>query len=153
MAEPREFSQWQRTLLYHAADGKCDRCGTELGPDWHADHKVPWSRGGPTKVVNGQALCPPCNLKKGRQLPDGTLWYAPKPVGMNITLAKRRRRELGLTFAQVGELVGVGRDVVQRWEAGSREPRNAESLRRYAAALQCEPGELVAEPEPEAVGG
>lgn len=68
---------------------------------------------------------------------------------LNITLAKRRRTELGLTLAQVGELVGVGRDVVHRWESGSREPRNAESLRKYAKALQVEPGELVAEPEPE----
>jgi transcriptional regulator with XRE-family HTH domain len=68
---------------------------------------------------------------------------------LNTTLAKRRRVELGLTLAQVGELVGVGRDVVQRWETGTREPRNAESLRRYAAALQVEPGALVAAPEPE----
>jgi transcriptional regulator with XRE-family HTH domain len=70
---------------------------------------------------------------------------------LNTTLAKRRRVELGLTLRQVGELCGVGKEVVQRWETGSREPRNAESLRRYAAALQVEPGELVAEPEPEAV--
>jgi transcriptional regulator with XRE-family HTH domain len=66
---------------------------------------------------------------------------------LNVTLAKRRRQELGLTLAQVGELCGVGRDVIQRWETGQREPRNAQSLRIYARALQVEPGELVAEPE------
>jgi transcriptional regulator with XRE-family HTH domain len=69
---------------------------------------------------------------------------------LNVTLAKRRRQELGLTLAQVGELCGVGRDVIQRWETGQREPRNAQSLRIYARALQVEPGELVAEPEAEA---
>jgi transcriptional regulator with XRE-family HTH domain len=68
---------------------------------------------------------------------------------LNVTLAKRRRRELGLTLAQVGELCGVGKEVIQRWETGTREPRNAESLRRYAAALDVAPGDLVAEPEPE----
>jgi transcriptional regulator with XRE-family HTH domain len=66
---------------------------------------------------------------------------------LNVTLAKRRRQELGLTLAQVGQLCGVGRDVIQRWETGQREPRNAQSLRVYARALQVEPGELVAEPE------
>jgi transcriptional regulator with XRE-family HTH domain len=69
---------------------------------------------------------------------------------LNVTLAKRRRRELDLTLAQVGALVGVDSDTIQRWETGSREPRNTESLRRYARALKVEPGELVAEPEPEA---
>jgi transcriptional regulator with XRE-family HTH domain len=68
---------------------------------------------------------------------------------LNTTLAKRRRKDLGLTLKQVAVLCGVGEDVVSRWENGHREPRNAESLRRYATALQVEPGELVAEPEPE----
>jgi transcriptional regulator with XRE-family HTH domain len=68
---------------------------------------------------------------------------------LNVTLAKRRRAELGLTLKQVGDLCGVGKEVIQRWETGTREPRNAESLRRYAAALQVEPGALVAAPEPE----
>ena len=68
---------------------------------------------------------------------------------LNVTLARRRRKELGLTMAQVAALCGVGKDVISRWEGGSREPRNTDSLRRYARALQVEPGELVAEPEPE----
>jgi transcriptional regulator with XRE-family HTH domain len=68
---------------------------------------------------------------------------------LNTTLAKRRRAELGLTLSQVGQLVGVDRDVIHRWEQGTREPRNAKTLRLYAKALQVDPGELVAEPEPE----
>jgi len=71
---------------------------------------------------------------------------------LNLTLARRRRKELGLTLAEVGQIVGVGRDVIQRWETGSREPRNLESLRRYARALQVDLNELGAEPEPEEVG-
>lgn len=68
---------------------------------------------------------------------------------LNVTLAKRRRLELGLTLAQVGERVGVGRDVIHNWESGKREPRNMESLRRYARALDLTLDELGAEPEPE----
>ena len=33
--------------------------------DWHADHKVPYSKGGLTTVENGQVACAECNLAKG----------------------------------------------------------------------------------------
>lgn len=36
--------------------------------DWHADHATPYIKGGATDVVNGQALCPTCNLKKGESM-------------------------------------------------------------------------------------
>lgn len=69
MASPldprRRFDVTKRAALYLAADGRCMRCGIELEPGWHADHTTPHSRGGATDVVNGQALCPTCNLKKG----------------------------------------------------------------------------------------
>ena len=68
---------------------------------------------------------------------------------LNVTLARRRRKELGLTMAQVASLCGVGVDVISRWEGGQREPRNLESLRRYAAALQVDIGDLAGTPEPE----
>jgi transcriptional regulator with XRE-family HTH domain len=71
---------------------------------------------------------------------------------LNTTLAKRRRKELGLTMAQVGQLVGVGVDIISRWESGQREPRNLESLRRYATALQVEVGDLAGEPDLEPNG-
>lgn len=65
--DPRRlFTSAQRRALYWAADGKCEECGIELDPkDWHADHDQPHSRGGRTDVINGRALCPTCNLKKG----------------------------------------------------------------------------------------
>lgn len=69
---------------------------------------------------------------------------------LNAPLARRRRKDLKLTLKQVGQLCGVGEDVIQRWETGQREPKDLASLRLYARALQVEPGELVAEPEPEA---
>lgn len=64
----RRFNKQQRTNLYLASGGVCENCGAELGPGWHADHVEAWSRGGATDVVNGQALCPTCNLKKGSKM-------------------------------------------------------------------------------------
>jgi superfamily II DNA or RNA helicase len=65
VTEPRRFSGRQHTALFLAADGKCERCRGPLDPGWHADHVHPWSKQGPTDVVNGQALCPDCNRAKG----------------------------------------------------------------------------------------
>jgi superfamily II DNA or RNA helicase len=61
----RRFNGAERTALYLAANGLCTRCGTELSAGWHADHVKPWSVGGNTDVMNGQALCLTCNLRKG----------------------------------------------------------------------------------------
>lgn len=64
----RRFNSGQRVALYLAANGHCTSCGIELITGWHGDHITPYSAGGPTDVVNGQALCPTCNLKKGIRL-------------------------------------------------------------------------------------
>jgi superfamily II DNA or RNA helicase len=61
----RRFNRQQKEALYLLAGGKCQRCGVELPNDWHADHIDPFSLGGSTDVINGQALCPTCNLRKG----------------------------------------------------------------------------------------
>lgn len=61
----RQFNKRQRIALFLAANGCCQICGITLTENWHADHKIPWSVGGCTDVLNGQALCPDCNLKKG----------------------------------------------------------------------------------------
>lgn len=68
--EQREFSHEQRLAIYRRDGGKCQlklKCdGVECSWDnWHADHKVPWTKGGPSTVANGQVACPACNLAKG----------------------------------------------------------------------------------------
>ncbi len=61
----RRFNGHERASLYLSQDGHCALCGVELEPGWHADHMQAWSKGGPTDTINGQALCPTCNLRKG----------------------------------------------------------------------------------------
>ena len=44
----RLFTQRQRAVLYLRAKGICKRCGCMLNPaNWHADHVIPYSHGGP----------------------------------------------------------------------------------------------------------
>ena len=54
-----------RVLLWQAAGGRCQSCGDTLGPDWQADHVVPWSVSHRTNVHEMQALCRACNGAKG----------------------------------------------------------------------------------------
>lgn len=61
----RAFNGSERAALYFLAGGRCEECGVALPPDWHGDHIYPASKGGSTDVINGAALCPPCNLRKG----------------------------------------------------------------------------------------
>src|SRR5262245_271956 len=69
MTDPRRlFNGTERVDLFIAAGGVCEACGAPLTKGFHADHVIPWSVGGPTDVVNGQALCPACNLKKGKRM-------------------------------------------------------------------------------------
>jgi superfamily II DNA or RNA helicase len=63
----RRFSGKQRAALFIATQGHCAECHNTLPPAWHADHIQPYSKGGTTDVLNGQALCPRCNLKKGNK--------------------------------------------------------------------------------------
>jgi superfamily II DNA or RNA helicase len=72
--ERRRFSDSERAALFLAADGRCAECGALLEPGWHADHDQPWSRGGATDVINGRALCPPCNLRKGNRVNQLRAW-------------------------------------------------------------------------------
>lgn len=76
MTDRRFFSDTQRAALFLAADGRCTNCGSDLQPGWHADHEKPHSVGGPTDVINGQALCPTCNLQKGSTVSGPRKWQA-----------------------------------------------------------------------------
>lgn len=62
---PRRFSRRIRRLVYEHAGGRCQKCGDDLLPGWHVDHRIPFSAGGSTDLSNAQALCKECNLLKG----------------------------------------------------------------------------------------
>lgn len=61
----RLFTWRQRQALRLLAGNMCSICGDPLEDDFHGDHKVSYANDGRTTLMNGQALCPPCNLKKG----------------------------------------------------------------------------------------
>ena len=79
----RFFTRQQRAHLYRRANGRCESCDVPLGHDWHADHDTPWSKGGPTRVQNGRALCPTCNLTKGSTL-TYTDTFDPRPFQADV---------------------------------------------------------------------
>lgn len=64
----RKFNGTERISAYLRSGGKCELCGAKLYKGFHADHKVPFSKGGSTTINNVQALCPACNLKKGDKM-------------------------------------------------------------------------------------
>ena len=65
MSSSRLFGPSQRMAIYLRSDGKCQICSAAIElSTFHADHIVPWSKGGPTTLSNAQALCPACNLSK-----------------------------------------------------------------------------------------
>ncbi len=64
----RFFTKNQKLTLANFANWKCQICGEPLSDSFHADHIIPFSKGGSTDVCNGQALCPTCNLSKGNKM-------------------------------------------------------------------------------------
>lgn len=68
MTERRRFSWSEKNAMFAAWKGRCARCSTLLDEGWHADHVMPYSKGGKTELLNGQPLCPICNLKKGNRV-------------------------------------------------------------------------------------
>lgn len=64
----RAFDKRTQRTAYEAQGHRCAVCGGEFGlADMHADHIIPWSRGGHTVPDNCQMLCRDCNLRKGAQ--------------------------------------------------------------------------------------
>lgn len=61
----RNFSSREKLALFIESGGFCSHCGKPLKKGWHADHIIPFSQEGSTDLINGQALCAKCNLKKG----------------------------------------------------------------------------------------
>ena len=71
--------------------------------DWHIDHKIPVSLGGKNEVDNYQALCVPCNLRKGamtdkqfrrrysKLLRSYWPWETPEPPNKHIPQSEFKR--------------------------------------------------------------
>ena len=66
----RQFTDNERRTMYERQNGICPMCHAEGNrrvwdiTDMHADHILPWSKGGHTTLDNGQMLCRDHNLKK-----------------------------------------------------------------------------------------
>ena len=66
----RAFTDNEKRTLYERQHGICPMCKAEGKDikwdfeDMHADHKIPWSKGGHTTLENGQMLCRDHNLEK-----------------------------------------------------------------------------------------
>lgn len=83
----RAFTPAQRQAIFARAGWRCEhfgllgvRCRHQAA---HADHVVPWSRGGASTLANAQALCARHNLAKGARMPGRV---------STRRLARRRRR-------------------------------------------------------------
>jgi len=97
----RIFSDTEKKKLFLIANGKCKLCSVELKKGWHADHIIPYSKGGKTILNNGQALCPKCNLKKSNKLSEIILrkW---QDECFNKLLSIQNNRKTFLCVAGVG---------------------------------------------------
>lgn len=86
--DPQRLFTWpQKQQLMSQAHGRCEH----KTPWWHhcaaagehADHIIPWSRGGPTQLWNGQLLCARHNRRKSNRMPAPLYRWR---------LARRRRK-------------------------------------------------------------
>lgn len=64
----RFASKRERRALWRASGGVCAICGCDLTADFHADHIKPFSKTNTTNVHEMQALCAPCNARKGKHM-------------------------------------------------------------------------------------
>ncbi|MCL0330637.1 helix-turn-helix domain-containing protein [Apilactobacillus xinyiensis] len=56
---------------------------------------------------------------------------------------KDRRKELKMTLEEVGNLVGVGKSTVRKWESGGIANMKRDKIIKYSNALKISPMELV----------
>ena len=58
-------------------------------------------------------------------------------------MIRDRRHEVGLTLEEVGNIVGVGKSTVRKWEAGTIRNLRRDKIALLAKALQLEPVDLI----------
>lgn len=58
-------------------------------------------------------------------------------------LIKLRRQELGLTYEELGKLVGVGKSTVRKWETGMIENMRRDNIVSLSKALNISPSILM----------
>ncbi len=64
----RTFDQGIKQRVYERQKRLCNKCGERIKlSDCHADHIVPWSKGGATEEKNCQVLCEACNKRWGNR--------------------------------------------------------------------------------------
>lgn len=119
----RRFNTSQRVALYLVSDGVCSECGKELPAGWHGDHVRPYSKGGETDVLNGQALCPSCNLRKGDTMltpwtRDLRAW---QDTAFSTYLAKNKRNFLMVATPGAGKTIAAARIAHHLFISGSIE--------------------------------
>lgn len=85
----RHFTQTETTFAWLRQDGVCPDCERRLDRDlFEGDHIIPWSRGGTTTLDNLEALCRPCNGRKGnRSAPR----EKPQRVSVSLSTAPLRQ--------------------------------------------------------------
>lgn len=64
-------------------------------------------------------------------------------MGELSSVLKRRRKELGLTLAQIADAMGVAEATVQRWESGNIKSIRHEKIGKLAEILHVSPSALM----------
>lgn len=113
MTGRRRFTRREKNAMYAAWHGRCAECGAELGDGWHADHFVPWVRGGRTEMNNGRPLCPACNLRKGTSVdyrdafdPDARPFQGELVKAVINRYTAREKVTVGLIWCGSGKTIG-----------------------------------------------
>ena len=71
-------------------------------------------------------------------------------MGNISSVLKAKRKELGLTLAQIAEKIGVTEATVQRWESGNIKSLRHERIAKLADILGVTPAVLMGWDEPTA---
>jgi 5-methylcytosine-specific restriction endonuclease McrA len=71
LSSPGSFTKADIKEKFSAQSGLCVYCGHDLrDTGYHADHRIPLSKGGTNDSGNIQLTCPKCNLRKRDMMPE-----------------------------------------------------------------------------------